>query len=455
MHSGKLLLVLAIGLGAAVARADEPPARKQLTESWMRLAATPNDPASKETLLAGGEPALDALLDILYGPFGRGSPEQLKKLDALVAKLGDAEFAVRESASKELRQQTDLYSLLTRHANHSDPEVCKRVGEILEEVTPNIPAADRQRLLEPATLLLETDWPLDQLKTFARKNLDRLALVETVEHVWSYRPISPILASLRHSPDRADRNLLGEFALKARPGAAVVALGLFNQGLKGRTHIIADHFRKQPPAHDYRAVALACLDPTRPAVYRQAMYAALGEAHRPGKDVVERIHATVGQLKDEKLVDEVWGFLWHFARDEKAFDYFVGNLKSPDREKFEDAVHRLTDPQLAYQGKKIIPLLRPALRGDDASRRLIVLHRLDSYLGQESTILAADEAAPFLISTLADERNVARKVLLELQRRRWLDVLGHVAGKHPDEKVRAVAAELRDEWARSERAKKP
>jgi hypothetical protein len=109
-------------------------------------------------------------------------------------------------------------------------------------------------------------------------------------------------------------------------------------------------------------------------------------------------------------------------------------------------VARLTEHHHQYDGPSVIPKLRPVLHGDNRQRRLVVLGSLDHYLGQESISLAADEVAPFLASKEAEERDVARRVLLGLQSMGWLNVLERVADKAQDEKVRTEARQLLTKW---------
>ena len=130
------------------------------------------------------------------------------------------------------------------------------------------------QLLQVATTMLEVHWPIDDLRCFAKSRLSRLARIKHAEHHWGSKPLGPLLASIRYSPDAEDRNLLAQFVNEAEPGAAQVAIAIMKNGLQGRTRWnMAEHWKKMP-AHNYDVDWVAKLDSSKPKLFEQAMYAA-------------------------------------------------------------------------------------------------------------------------------------------------------------------------------------
>jgi hypothetical protein len=442
-----IIIILVVGLLCPGAEPERPaldPARRvKLVELWIAYAdSNPkrgDEPVQKQ-LLEGGEDALEVLIDLLCGP------REVTKLAALVEKLASDDFEVREAATREIRSHLPAAEAdLARYLTHDDAEVRRRVEDLLGEVKTRRLREVRTRLQGPATRILEVHWPPDQIRRVVKRNLDRLAEVERVEYMWGSRPLAPLLASLRCSPEKEDRDALGRFAQRAKDGAAVAALALMDNGLAGRTEPIAEHW-KNVPRHNYTEAALACLNPERPEVFKQAMYVACTT-----RAIVPRLRDALEKVKDDKLRDEVGFVLLHWHRDARAFEMYFEWLDAEDYGKFETAVFRLTNHKLEYEGARVIPKLRPILRGSNAQRRKLVLGQLDHYLGKEGVTLAADEAVRFLVSDAADERELAEKVLFELQRLGWVDVLQR-ATEHSDEKIRAAAQPLLAKWkAKKER----
>jgi hypothetical protein len=236
------------------------------------------------------------------------------------------------------------------------------------------PADLRSALLQPATELLERRWPIEQLRNVARRNLNQLSSIEEVDFGWGSRPISPILASLRYSPDFADRELLGKFSLTARNGAAATAIDLMKEGLMGRTDYIAKVWRKAPPDHDYSKYAFACLDPKRPEAFESAMFYLIED-----EKIVTRLHHLLPEIRDEKLRNEIYAALWHWYEDVEARNFLFEMLSSTSDEKFEDALYSLTDSQHSEHAAIIVRKLRNALHVSNPKRRKQILERLKQF----------------------------------------------------------------------------
>jgi len=402
------------------------------------------DTNSRERLLKKGTPALEVMMDLLFGP--QHAEVKGEEIEKLVNQLGVKDFKSREAAQQKLESMVCyIRGTLEKHAQHADPEIAERVRNILSkakelELDPKlIPSA-----LSACTDILQSSWPTDEIRSVVRKNLKRLAGVKAVEHHWDARPLGPLLGSLRHSDVAADRQLLAEFAGYAEDGAAVVCLSVMKQGLTGLTNPRLGDYWKKVPEHDYSEAVLTLIDPTRPAVFKEAMYAA------PRVDKLKtKLHDALSRINDNSLKEDVYTFLWHFMSDPLARDHFYENLNSPEFETFSTAVYRLTDCNFQYCGQEIIPKLRPVIKGNDPKRRKLVLGRLCNYLGKESVTLAAAEEAPFLASEDGQEQTIAKKVLLELQNSGWVDVLSEIAAKHENADVRAAAAQLHAEWKKS------
>lgn len=416
---------------------------------WLRIiAAKAQDSAAQEYLLKQGEPALEVMLDLLYGP--RQANPKREEVEKLVNALGSADFKSREAAQHRIESMGyGIAGILQEYAQHHDPEIAMRVKNVVSaakelEFDPNL----RRSALEPFTRILEVSWPPDQIRNVVRRNLDRLSSVETVEHHWGSNPLGPLLGSLRHSEDADDRELLISFVLQAKDGAAEVTLDLMPDGLSGRTRHDMQQYWKSVPQHDYSRAVWPLLDPSRPAVFKKAIYAA-----PRGQKLRTRLRDVAQSTTNSKLRSDIYTYLWHFMSDPVARDHYFDALESPDFKTFSTAVCRLTDCKFSYKGAEVIPKLRPALKGEDVKRRKLVLGRLDNYLGKTSVRLAAAEAAPFLASDDPEERKIARIVLLDLQGSGWVDVLQEVSGEHESEKIRAEAKKLYKEWQDSKKGK--
>ena len=420
----------------------------RIRSEWVRFITEDQSSSRRVYLLAKGEAALEVMLDLLYGP--RRATTQNEEVEAIVNDLGAAEFGDREAAQRQLESMGyAVVGILEKYTQDDDPEIAMRVRDILSEAKDLAPNPKlRQSALAPCTEILDTSWPIDEIRNVVKRNLKRLSRVESVEYRWDVRPLGPLLGSLRHSEAAADRELLAEFAQSAADGAAEVALWLMRNGLRGRTrHNMAPHW-EDLPEHDYSRVPLLLLDCSRPAVFKEAMYSA-----PRGQRLRSILHDALPKVKDAKLREEILSFLWHFMRDPVALDHFFKDLGSPDDSVFSTAVHRLTNSAFQYKGAKIIPKLRPALRGENEKRRKLVLARLDNYKGEISVALAAAEAAPFLASENPEERKIARKVLLHLQDSGGGNVLHQLSHEHESGEVRTQAKKLHQEWKESKKEK--
>jgi hypothetical protein len=416
----------------------------QVVELWRRYADSQgNDEARRRDLLRGGERSLEVLVDLLWGPKEMTTPAGLKKIDGLINQLGAGQLNDRDDAVWRLQcMMPGVSPLLEKRRDDANGEIRDRVRALLgDEQAARKDDGLKLSLLLPATAIMERDWPMEELRKVASRNLDRLALVDKVEYHWSRRPIAPLLASLRYSDDRAERQLLADFVRKAKDGAAVTAFTVMQNGLGGRTETISPAWKAKLPPHDYRDAALACLDPERPKVFESATFILRGDARLP-----DFLHKAVGKIADDDVRDNLYFWLWHDYNDPVARDRFFTMLSSSDDKTFEKAVAWLTSPDHQAEAAAVIPKVSAVLHGDNPKRRLEVLERLGNYFAPEGAALAADDVAPFLVSQEPSEKTAARKTLLRIQDGRNLNVLQHVAEKATDEKVRAEAKQLLTEW---------
>ncbi|MGE0537660.1 MAG: hypothetical protein AB7O68_22010 [Pirellulales bacterium] len=418
---------------------------------WSRqssLSAQEQDAATKDRLLSAGEAALEVLLDLVYGPCQELTDEQFAEL---LQQLGADEFAKREAASAELQAAGEsVKNRLESNLHHDDPEVRTRISRLLSQLSKSkLAEPDLDRLRQAATAMLIRDWPLDQQRQVTKRRLDCLAKIKAVPHHVMSRPAQVLFASLRYSEIPADRELLAEVILKAEAGAAQMCMSVMSSGIEGYTSLDMYSDWQRVPYYDYEEVNWRFLDPAQPDLFRTAIH------HIQAKEqLASKLRELLKQPLTAEIQEIVHGYLWHWHGDPVSAAYYAAMLRSENDREFETALIRLTDSHHSYRGKLVIPVLLPLLQGDGDQRRLRVLERLDSYLGEDSVTLAADTAAPFLASRYSDEREAAKKVLLRLQNTGWVDVLQRIAEKGPSEAVRSAAAALRRDWS-SSKEKKP
>ncbi len=178
----------------------------QVVEQWRRYSDSHgNDETCRRDLLRGGERSLNVLIDLICGPKEMSTPEGLRKIDDLIKQLGSGQPTERSEAAWRLKtMMPGVRPLLARHREDANEAIRTGVrGLIGDDEAARSDAAIASSLLQPATAIMERDWPMDELRHVAAANLDRLALIETVAYKWNDRPIGPLLASLRYSDDRA------------------------------------------------------------------------------------------------------------------------------------------------------------------------------------------------------------------------------------------------------------
>ena len=187
----------------------------------------------RDRVIAAGEDSLEIGIELFY-PWPTPTREQVAAAirdltadDATSRRRAAALLAVRPYPAAYLddvlagaRGETLRRGLAIRRWRQSG-------GKILD--------ADR-RLRGAFTNWMLLDWPIDQMRAFTIPRLDRLATIEQEEHIWTEKPLYPLLASVRYSPDKQQRDLLVAFAAKARPKAAGVARDLIRNGLRGLSH---------------------------------------------------------------------------------------------------------------------------------------------------------------------------------------------------------------------------
>ena len=203
--------------------------------------------ADRKRLLAAGSQALAALVDISYPP----DPPDEKGIIEALARLEDVD--TRDAAIRVLAFCP--YSASTfRKALGSMKGNSLAYGTAILKWREKGPWTLRlhSRIMYAGTTVLERHWPVDEMRQFAKANLERLARIKVDETNWGGRPISPLLASLRYSQNAADRELLADFVKKATPTAADVARHIMADGLVGRTDGLMPQYWKTLPEHHYQ-----------------------------------------------------------------------------------------------------------------------------------------------------------------------------------------------------------
>jgi hypothetical protein len=411
----------------------------EITGLWTDLIDTDGQKRGTGSyLLRKGEAALEVLLDLVYGAASEQNGD--KEIVALIADLGAADYGQRQSAQQALISMgVRALEKLEENNNHPDPEVRMRVRAILTKIRKRDPEGKgREKTLLVTTKFLEQKWPPDQLRSVVRRNLDRLRGIKTVEADWRMRPLGPLLAGLRYSDVRADRDLLKTFLKGAEEGAAEVALGVMVSGLGGRTRRHLPNHWKKLPEHDYGEIALTYLDARRPGVFREALYAA-----PRSKNLTKRLHAALSQTDNEGLKEEIYRFLWVQMKDPAACDFYANRLASSDDKQSTEALGLLTGEHYLDRAPLVIPRLARFLKGKNEKRKKPVLEALSSYRGREHIRLAAAAAAGFLTSTDNTLKDTARDVLLRLQNKGHGDVLKAIAENYADAEVRKAAIALK------------
>ena len=387
------------------------------------------------------------MLDLVYGSCQKLTDEQFAEL---LRQLGADEFANREAASAELQAAGEsVRTRLEENINHNDVEVRKRISRLLAQLS-NSKWSEHEldRLRQAATDILIRDWPQDQLRQVTKRRLNCLAKIKTVPHHVMSRPAQVLFASLRYSEIPADRELLAEMILKADSGAAQMCMTVMRNGIDNYSDLDMYSDWRRVPYYDYEEVNWRFLDPTQPDLFQTALY------HIQDKvQLATKLRELLKQPLADEVRETVHTYLWHWHGDAASAEYYAAMLRSEDEQEFRTGLFRLTDLNHSHRGKLVIPMLLPVLQGDDERRRVRVLERLGSYLGADDVTLAADSAAPFLASRYSDEREAAKKVLLELQRTRVMDVLQYVSEKGSSEAVRDAAAALRRDWSSSKENK--
>lgn len=97
------------------------------------------------------------------------------------------------------------------------------------------------------TTLLLTEWPIDQLRQFSIRNLDRLARIPHEAYNWGQKPLFPMLLSVRYSPNAADRVLVRAFTQSASPAAKMVSSQVELEGVGGFYGTSVDRWGSLPP----------------------------------------------------------------------------------------------------------------------------------------------------------------------------------------------------------------
>jgi HEAT repeat protein len=240
-------------LPEALRRADADPPEVRLlalADLWRGAAVYHGDPPAElvKKLMAESDLALEALVEMCYPPAEGPTKEAVA---AAVGKLADPK--ARGGALAVLAFGKYPHRYLAEALARADGEAA-RYGRAVQKWRLRDPwfVDGPPALLWGATAALEVSWPIEKLRAFALRRLDRLALVEQVEHNTGERPLTALLASVRYSPKAEERQLLADFVQKARPGAGRTAAAVMAYGFRGSTRSnLAPHWRELPP-HNYR-----------------------------------------------------------------------------------------------------------------------------------------------------------------------------------------------------------
>jgi HEAT repeat protein len=257
----------------------------------------------------------------------------------------------------------------------------------------------KKSLLRRAATLARERFDIERMRRFTKTNLDRLAQVANSGDGYAERSLlGYLLCTLRYSEDRSDRELLVSFFRRAEPVAAGVAIHVMRSG------IVFGHERwGELPEHDYHAVYLEALEPSRPRVFHQAMHkAGLGDAARALKS-----KALASPDTDPDLRDYIAGHLWMELGDPAAADRLIGRLRSPDHKVFKSALHYLTRRRTA--GAEVAERIVDAVKDRDPEDRVLtILHLMNFSYPKHSREAALAATAPFLESPIEEEREAAR-----------------------------------------------
>ena len=303
------------------------------------------------------------------------------------------------------------------------------------------PATDQERaqLRRTAAALLETSWPLEDVRSAARKNIQLLSRIETIPFLGNERPIAPLLASLRHSLDPVDRELLSWFAESAKDAPAELALQLMPNGLRDRARDSMTARWKTVPDHDYVPTYYKCLDPDRPKTLLQA-----ARLLPQGKKTTE----TLEQLLDGPLTSETRHSLCSslYYSSTKAKEYFIGLLSHDDEALFQEAANRLTTNGGYSDTRPLVSPLKRILDGEDQARRQFVLRRMGNLRGPGAGPIA-ELLATRLLADDWRERGLAAEALLRLehgspQRSEGTPVLRKVGEKSADPRIQKLCRQL-------------
>lgn len=160
---GQLIFAIVLGAGLTWVHAgDEKPSSGSLAEVQFRdgsvVKLTIRDAEIKVVTRFGTLTV--PMTEIRHIDFGLRYPEGLvQKIDDAVAKLGDGDFKVRESAAAELRSHREwAYPALLRAARSENAEVAKRGKELLDELRQRVP--DIETALSEKDRITTADFPI-------------------------------------------------------------------------------------------------------------------------------------------------------------------------------------------------------------------------------------------------------------------------------------------------------
>jgi len=227
----------------------------QMCDLWRRAESTHEEvpEAARNALLDAGDDALAAMVELCYPP---SKPLSAEEVDAAVAALADEGTrpeAVRLLALRFYSPRALAAALAARDDGTPRAISMRACAAAVRAWRAQGPwfLDLRIPLLRTATTMVEMYWPIESMRKFAISHLDRLAEVQSEEWVWDLRPLGALLASVRYSPDPAERVLLSEFLMKATPAAKATAQSVIQNGLSGRWRP-GNRWGKLPPYREGR-----------------------------------------------------------------------------------------------------------------------------------------------------------------------------------------------------------
>lgn len=421
------------------------PKRKASIEEYSRmlnlwLTLTDKNIKEKETvkkkLLEGHETALEVILDFYFGDSDSAIQKQIDKLGS---ELGSETFVVREAAQKKLISMgLIIIPFIKNRKRERDPEVIIRLKEINSAIDKNkVNPLYSSYGTEFVAYLLVNDWSIKEIRDVARLNLDRFADIEELPVPDCDRILATFLTTLRFSKDKSDHQLLRDFLKLAKGSAAVVALKIIDHGMAAFEVNAPFSPWRSLPAMDFTQERILALDPKHPKVFAAAME----YAPEPEK-ITPRIYEIIQSKSNDPFSEKIYDYLWKTLYDPVARKHYLEILETMESPYFDQALDNLTAEEYQEKAGNIITVLKRTLNSENKSRRKKVLEKLANYFNKEYAQDAALAVAPFLLSAIKQEKEMAERVLIILNARSSMEIVSGLAETHPNPEIRTIAKKL-------------